>query len=768
MLSGTIGTALGALLTGWLPCLPGWPICACALLFAALLARLTHAHPLATLLLGLSLGLGWGQLSGERLLASRLSADLEGKAVVLEGVVAAPPQRRSYPGGRQRQRFPFQVERRICGEPGCDSAIPARRVLLSYFGPQRIAVGDRWRLTARLKRPWGLANPDSFNFQAWLARQRFDATGSVRARELVRLPPGGGYSWYQRWRGLVADRLAQLSLEQPVRGVLTALSNGDGSAIPREEWRRLQRYGLNHLVVISGLHVGLVAAVGYFCGRLVGALLGLVWQRSHARAGGRWGALTAAFTYALLSGFGLPAQRALIMLASVQLLSAGGRQLRPVPCLALALAGVALVDPLASHSGGFWLSFGAVGLIFWIREAYPGLAGWRQLLLIQAVLSAGTGLLASLWFGGVGWVAPLANLVAVPVLSLWLAPLCLLAAVVAIPLPGLSAGLWQLAGLPVAAFFQLADALQGFDELWWLAMKPRAWQVALALLALLWLSGPAGLLPRRLALLLLLPLAFPATRLPDAGTLQVTVFDVGQGLAVLAHSRDATLLYDSGPGDPAGPNTASSVILPYLAARRIVPDVVIASHGDNDHASGIPVLMEAFPDAQLWYGEPLPTHHDNAFACRAGREWRSGGLLVQQWHPAASGGEGNAGSCVLLVDLEGFRVLLPGDIGHASELELLDGRPGNWDIDLLVAPHHGSASSSSGAFLNRARPRHVVFAAGYRNHFGHPSADVIKRYRRRGARVYRTDHGGAVTFEARHGQLRAVRQWRRQRTFYWH
>ena len=454
MLAWMIGTVLAVFGAGWMPGLPAISLSLGIALGAAALFSL-NMRQLAWFGLGLAFGLIYHHYWGHSLLEARLPSSLEGRVVAIEGEVVEPPQRRRLAGGVLRQRFVFQAETPVAG-----------KLLLSYYGEEEIRLGQRWRFQARLKRPWGLANPGSFNYQSWLAQHRFAGTGYVREKEAQLL--GEASTWHSpigSWRQRIADLLRAQFAERLEYGVLLALSQGDRSAIGHDQWQAIRRFGLNHLVVISGLHVGLVAAMAYLLGRSLG------WRTGHVVAA------AVAIVYAAQAGFALSTIRALAMLLCVQWLLLSYRQPRPVTTFTVALLVVGLLDPLATHNAGFWLSFTAVAIIYLYHSRFGNSRGVAALLSLQCLLSLGVGLLAGAWFGGISLLAPLANLVAVPVLTVWLAPLCLLASVVCLFNAPLAFILWDLAALPVAGFYALHNWINASWSFGWLEVGLPAWRI---------------------------------------------------------------------------------------------------------------------------------------------------------------------------------------------------------------------------------------------------------------------------------------------------
>ena len=754
MLSWMIGTVVGLNVVGWMPALPPLTTLIAALSVSVMLCL--RAPVFGKFLSGLSLGLLYATLWGQQLLAERLPGELESVLVQIQGRVSNPPQVRTLADAGQRQRFQFEVESLRClSEAPPDCPPFSGRVLLSYYGEQRFQANQRWQLIARLKQPWGLANPGSFNFQSWLAARGMAATGYIRDQQLHQLTPSNWLAApHQSWRQLIDRELERVPLAPAQRGILLALSNGDRGAIDSRNWQLLQRLGLNHLVVISGLHVGMIAAVGFLCGRLFGR------RSSHICA------FVLAAIYAAQAGFALPTLRALIMLASVQLIALSGRRIQALHTLSLAALGVGLLTPLATHSAGYWLSFGAVSLIFLRRAQRPELSGWRFWLSLQFVLSLCMGLLASFWFGGISLLAPPANLLAIPVVSFWIAPLCLLASLLVAVAGELSHNLWELAALPL-------QLLLAIDENWtgagWLYLRPTVLPLLAALCAVLLGLAHRALPVRWLAIPLLLSLGLPGQRLP-ADQLRLSLLDVGQGLAVVVQSGAHSLLLDTGAGDPRGPNMATAVVLPYLERQAIRQlDLMVISHGDRDHASGTQILQQRLDISESWGGGLAADRAAGMIPCRAGMQRWLGQLHIRVlWPPPGRAGSSNNLSCVLLLEQQGFRILLPGDIEKPVELALTRQMRDELAADLLVLPHHGSKSSSSGPFLRAVLPRVGLASAGYRNRFGHPHKGVLQRLQQLEVLVFNTAEHGAVIIEVEAGQLTGISRWREVRHYYWH
>ncbi|GIK24427.1 MAG: DNA internalization-related competence protein ComEC/Rec2 [Betaproteobacteria bacterium] len=756
--------------------LPGWNVLAglaaasAGLTFAVLKLRFGGRRALAVMAAALA-GFAWAAALGQAHLADALPAANEGRDIRVTGVVAGLPQ--AYENG---VRFDFDVER-------AESSLPSRISLAWYRGwrleeseewhaLQELHAGERWQLTVRLKRPHGNLNPHGFDYEAWLFERGVRATGYVRNddgnRRLEAFVARPGYG-VERLREAVRARFLRALPEHDYAGVLVALAVGDQRAIDGGLWQLFARTGISHLMSISGLHVTMVAALGawlvsFFWRRSPALMLRLPAQKAAAAAG--W---ATAFAYCLLAGFGVPAQRTLFMLSVVALALWLGRADSGSRVLALALLLVLLADPWAVLSAGFWLSFGAVALLFFVSSgrlaprhwlAEWGRAQWAVTLgLLPALLAL---------FQQFSLVSPIANAVAIPVVSFVVTPLALIAAVLPFDallllahqiLAGLMAFVEWLAGLPLAVWQQHA---------------PPAWAVGLAALGCAWLLLPRGFPARGVGALLIFPLVLVEPARPAPGELRLTVLDVGQGLAVHAQTASHDLVYDTGPQFSPDANSGNRILLPYLRAagvRRL--DGLILTHEDKDHSGGALSLLDGLPVA--WTSSSLPDDHPFREApghrpCIDGQAWEWDGVRFEMLHPEAAGYEtkrkSNDMSCVLKVSSAHGSALLTGDIETISEQALSKRLGERLRADVLLAPHHGSRTSSSPAFLAATGAKTVVFPVGYRNRFRHPNEAVWQRYEATGAQLLRTDRDGAVTIEfAVPRRLTFERAARRR---YWH
>ncbi|WP_280546734.1 MULTISPECIES: DNA internalization-related competence protein ComEC/Rec2 [unclassified Halomonas] len=614
------------------------------------------------------------------------------------------------------------------------------RVRLSFFDAPAMVPGERWRLTVRLRPPSGFANPGTFDYRGWLWREGIQASGYVRREPAPRRLATAPFLL----RRLALAHLDEQGLAARHRRWLAALTLGASERLETRDWDLLNATGTTHLMVISGLHVGLVAAFALWLARGLARLVTpgawrlAVWPW--------WLAGAAAVGYAGLAGLEPPALRAMIMTLVGMWVASGRHAPGPWQAWWLALALVLLADPLSAWRPGLWLSFAAVALLIlvWQGRARPqGVGGWLRALvrtqLLLAPLMAAAVLLA---FDRLAPAAPLVNLVAVPLVSSLLVPLGLLGWLTAW-LPPLSALCWALFGLLVDGLASLLSLAATWLPLW----RPAPSRVvplglALGLAALLW--ALPGLVPRlRLvgtALLLLVPLGLSSSSpVPVEGLLRVRVHDVGQGQLVELRTAGYRALYDTGPRFGSGFMPLGSLWPPGQHF-----DDVLISHADQDHAGGLPALREQHRVTRFLAppGEVLDVA---AEPCTAGREWRRDGVTFRILWPPAETGElsSNDRSCVLLASVGEHHVLITGDVGRNAERRFLAALPST--VTLLVAGHHGSATSSGLLLVRRLAPRHVVFSAARDNPFGHPAGSVVRRFREVGSCLWNTARDGAVT-----------------------
>jgi competence protein ComEC len=697
-------------------------------------------------------GFFWAAAFAHWRMDERLASALEGRDLAVVGVVAGLPA-----AGERGVRFAFDVE---TGE----APLP-RKILLAWYDTAALPhPGERWSFTVRLRRPHGGVNPHGFDYEGWLLERGIGATGYVRGSDARRLGTrGNAFDRIERMREAVRERFLAVLGPSPAQGILAALAVGDQRAISREEWQLFNRTGVTHLMSISGLHVTLVSGLAAW---LVAALWRRVPRlavRAPARRGAAVAAIVAALGYTLLSGYGVPAQRTFWMVSVFAAALWSDRIATPWRTLALALALVVLMDPWAPLSPGLWLSFGAVVLIFYAgggwSAAEPRVLQWAR---VQWAITVGLAPAALLLFGQVSLAGPLANALAIPLVSVVITPLALLAAALPVDAP------LELAAWLVQWLLEFLEWCAALPSALWQQHAPPVGLVVLALAGAAWLLAPRGVPWRSAGAALMAPafLAVPAG--PAPGEAWITAFDVGQGLAVLVRTAGHALLYDAGPAF-AEDDSGARVIVPALRGDGVGElDLLVLSHEDGDHLGGALSVLESFEVRAL--ASSLPREHPlqglaaAAHRCRRGEAWQWDGVRFAFLHPGAQAPSArrNDGSCVLRVSAGGHSLLLTGDIERAAETDLTKNGLGKSDV--LVVPHHGSRTSSSAEFVAAVSPQWAIVPVGYRSRFGHPHPQVLERYRAAGTHILRTDLDGAIHVDL---TALAVRREREARARYW-
>ena len=737
--TGTIALCLGITAVAYLPNLIPLVYLVPALLLAALACRRwPYAWPVA----GFLLGMLWATFFGMRLMANLLPLTEEGIALNAQGYVAGLPET-GFVRGEPVQRFTF-VAQSLC-HPGGECLSQVGRLKLSWYGGEPVMPGDRMQLMVRLKRPHGMMNPGGFDYQSWLVSQRYIAQGYVRqgrANEVERAIPLAAQ--LDRWRFNAIGHLARALIGLENAGVVRALLLGDKRAIDADRRQLLIDTGTIHLAVISGLHIGLIAAVGYGLGLV---FVGIFRRQAAVHRLPVLFAVVFAFVYSAAAGFSLPTQRALTMVLVVMLATALRRHVAMLDRLLLALLVCLVFDPLAVTTPSLWLSFGAVAILLYVSQ-FPGAGRLHRWLLPHLALLFGLLPLLAAALGQWSPLSLLANLVAVPLFSVMLVPLVFVAGSLEAVF-GSAAGLWGVIDTTLALWFQHLHwlvSLTGNGALYLPPVQPLA--LGLAVVGVIWLLGPAVLPARALGVVCLLPLLLWRNTI-NVGEARVTVLDVGQGLSVVVKTRGHTLVYDVGPASDQF-DTASAVVLPYLRRQGVRHlDALVISHGDNDHAGRWPVLAEKLDLQKMYVGEALEGAASSDY-CRD-QSWQWDGVQFRffnsvKTYALASSRPGNNSSCVLMVRSGDQSLLIPGDIERDVERRLVDYYGEALSSTVLIAPHHGSKTSSSWPWVKTVVPDYVVVTSGYRNRFHHPSAAVVTRYELLGASVYRSDRDGAVEF----------------------
>lgn len=683
---------------------------------------------------------------------TRFDSHGQGRDITIEGKIASLPVLNT-----MTARFDFDISH-------SESNPYPKKIRLSWHEAPALKAGETWQLTVRLRQPHGFSSPGAFDYEAWLLRQGIQATGYVKSGSLINNQVTGMYRLHQ-----VRAHLRQWlysTVSEANRGIFPALLLGDKTAITTGQWQIFNETGTTHLMVISGLHIGLMAWLGFSLATLVGRMGGIPLRSVPLPVVKALTGMLFALFYALLAGFSVPVQRALVMTFAALLAPLLGIRAASSTLWLLALTSVLAIDPLAITSNGFWYSFIAVGALLFGMVGRRERAGWPVTVLKPQWLVFAL-LTPLLLFNGqpVSPLSPLVNLLAIPLIGIVVVPLLLFSAMLQFVWP-------EAAGLIIAGLDYLVTGFQ--LGLKWVSgllvlippQQALSWLTLMLAVTAMWLLiAPATLRLRWLAPVMLMPSFFPKTLEIPAGQAEVTVLDVGQGLSVFIRTRQHLMIYDTGDRFSERMSAAESVILPALSKSGVTHiDRIMISHGDQDHSGGLPSLLSRYPDVPVVSGTTLPGFEKDWVKCQPGDHWEWDGVYFQ----VLAGGEyrrSNDSSCVLKVTAGADSLLLPGDISGRVEKRLI-GQNAELESSVLVAAHHGSRFSSHADFLTAVQPGVVIFSSGFANRFGHPAAETVARAQKSGAIIFNTAEDGSLSFILGSGDT-AVSAYRKTHARYW-
>lgn len=735
MKTGIVAFLAGIMLLFQLAALPGvyW-----AFLIIPLLALLLIRSRLR-LIICIALGFLYALFRADLILQRQLPLELEATDIVVEGIIIGIPRQSS-----RRLQFEFKVDQL---DSITNQLVRNSMFRLNWYDdfPQ-INPGEKWQLMVRVKKPNGFMNPGNRDYEASLFQQGINASGYVKQGEKR---AGSATPVVQKIHHLRQTLYVDLQhSNKKLNAVIPALGLGIRDDLTSEMWDVLTGTGTTHLMAISGLHIGLIAALAFFIGRWAWSLPVFTLHWIPAQKMGVVFAMCAALAYTALAGFSIPTQRALIMVLVIMMGLFFNRQLSRFDVFFMALLAVLLFSPAAVLTAGFWLSFAAVAIIFYVVSGRTKSIGiWHRHLRIHFIIALGLVPLTLLFFGQNPLMAPLANIIAVPLIGGLVTPLVLLGM--------MFLKIYQPLGILIISFAdQLIDTFWPFLE--WLNKfqsthlhVPQMSQglVISTLSGIILLLMPRGLPGRWLGGIFLLPVLLIKLEGPATNEFEFTLLDVGQGLSAVIRTEHHTMLYDTGPKFSADFDTGQAVVIPFLKSIGIdILQKVIISHGDNDHIGGYNSLIKDVDVHETLTSVPEKLEGVSVVPCKKGQQWQWDGVTFTILHPnQETYANGNNRSCVLKVDNGLHSVLLTGDIEAAAELDLL--KQGiDLDADILVVPHHGSNTSSTAAFIDAVSPEYALFPAGYRNRYHFPVPSVIERYRNSDIQLLDTASSGAIRF----------------------
>ncbi len=613
------------------------------------------------------------------------------------------------------------------------------QVRLSWYVPPRnLQQGQIWQGTIKLKPIHGYANPGGWDYERYNMERNIKAQGYVDNKANFKLLDTLHKSnLSERLRNQIKTKMTASMPDDATVPLLLSLAIGDRQQLADEHWQVLQRTGTAHLVAISGLHVGLVFAVFYGSCILLCRTLAMRWQLVPAKFMASIFATLATSLYILLSGMAISTLRAYLMLCIVCIFLCFYKRLNIIYSLLLTACILILFNPVVALQTGFILSFASVAMIVsLIRGQFIQTSKLKLSLGLQWRLSLAIIPLSLATLSVVALFAPLANIFAIPWVSIVIVPLLLfydLSVLLYIPINTLLLSLAAIAMQALWWFLQLVDNISYTPNI--IIFTAAQWFA----LAALYLS------PRAFAPIFLLLVFYPVVEKPKQGEVWLTVLDVGQGLATVLQTQHHVLVYD------AGPLKGETVLIPYLKHRGIKTiDRLIVSHADADHKNGALQLVQTMPVKQILVGETIAELAQQSF-CEQAQAWEWDGVFFEVLHPDNNPKwKGNNRSCVLTIRAKNKQILLTGDIQKSVENCLLSTNIERLRSDIVVLPHHGSKTSSTYDFVQAIAAQYALVPAGFLSQYGHPHQDVLANYEAVNAQLYYTAHQGAIHVKITH------------------
>lgn len=708
-------------------------------------------------------GFFWAYLFGWCYLQKVPDVGITARDIVINGKVVDLPVER-----QQLTQFLFKINRFELQD--YNGPVPEYIRLNWYYPTEQIKPAEQWQLVVRLKPPNGFQNPGGFDYEAWLFQQGIHATGYVRKsplNKLVETAPSGSY--LDQLRSSIRHQINH-STTAELASLLNALAIGYRGDMAPQSWQMFINTGTNHLIAISGLHIGLVAGFAWL---LLSQLARFkIMTRLLSRRRLLIISFIVAFIYAGLAGFTIPTQRALVMLAVVYLGLYLYRQVTVVQSLSIALLVVLIISPVSVLSVGFWLSFLAVAAISYvIAGRLPGrnkimLWLWPQWVVILALLP-----LSFYFFQQSSMIALVANLIAIPVIGMLVLPVLLLGILFNLVNTATSSLMIQLSAQGLSYLLWLLNELSQFSYAVWHHTQPGIFALCLAMAGLLLAFSPYGFRGRWLFPFLLLPLLIPGTQALQEESLELHVLDVGQGLSVLATTSQHALLFDTGARFSDRFDVGEKVVLPLLRQLNITKlDKLVISNGDRDHIGGAKAVLQAMQVDSVLGRDIESLQHDHKSLCQRGQSWHWDGIDFEILHPQGQHyRKRNNYSCVLKITLQNTSVMIAADIEKRAEAELVEAYANQLQSEILLVPHHGSKTSSTKAFLDKVKPELAIYSSGYLNRYRFPRPEVVRRYSEIKARQLNTAQSGYIRLKIdTNGNISEPVSYRQQYRRYWH
>jgi len=610
-----------------------------------------------------------------------------------------------------------------------------------------LCAGQRWQLKVKLKRPRGFSNPGSFDYEGWMFEQNIIAKGYVVADASNQLVNQSYFNYpIEQFREKLLQYWEPFYSQWPFLGVLLGLTIGITYQITNEQWQTFMNTGTIHIISISGFHMSMMSGAVFW-------VINFIWRRiprlcmlcPAKRAAAAFAFFMALF-YSGLAGFSIPTQRSLITISVFMGALFFQKKTRPWQCWSLSLIGVLILDPFAPLNISFWLSFSAVGIILYLlTESAVEPALWKWIKW-QIRLFIGLVPFSLFWFNQVSIGSLWSNMIAIPVVGFITLPSSILAILLSMVNSTTSIWLMHASHWSFSLLFNYLDWVNHHNSMIIIHSLNAAWMLLLGLFGIVLLLAPKGWPCRWLGLIYWIPLCFPGGQHPNYGEAQIDLLDVGQGLATVVQTQHHVLVFDTGPRFSPSFDTGKAVVLPYLRTKNIkYLDALIISHSDIDHSGGLYSVLSGIPVKKVFLNDKRLL--SSASLCSPDVHWQWDGVSFQFFTQGLNQfSDTNNTSCVLKISTKKHSALLPGDLEKKGEKVLLSYYGDKLKADLLIAGHHGSLTSSSQDWINRAAPKYVLFATGYLNRYHFPNPVIVQRYTTFGTSSFSTADCGMISW----------------------
>jgi competence protein ComEC len=705
-----------------------------------------------------------------------LPAELEGTPLIVTGYIVSIPEKKL-----SHTHFVFDLERI---ENQSINRIHSGLIRCAWQNAPHLGVGEKWQLCVKLKKTHSPLNPGGFDYEAWLFSHGIRAIGTVKSHQAnFKLSQPLLSHSIDRLRQNLAEKTDAILLKSESKGLIKALLVGDQSSILEDQWKVLRQTGTNHLFAIAGLHIGFASQMVYLLLNFYSRFSPRVMLSLSAPLLSASGALITAVIYSALAGFSLPTKRAVIMLSVFLIAKIRRRNVSAWHSWSVAFGILLIVNPLQILTESFWLSFTAVGSLIYGFQGRIELQKkpWSKIfhsLKTQWITSVALIPLTILLFQQASLIGFFANFIAIPWIGFVVAPLTLLCGLLMLIIPVLGNRMLAIPDFLLTHFWPILKAIGDFPNSQWYQVIFTPWTLISGIIAILLLLAPKGFPCRWLMSIWILPLVFCMQKKPVFGELNFTLLDVGQGLATVVRTNTHVLVFDTGAHYKNFFDAGESILVPFLRFFHIHKiDVLMISHGDNDHIGGSETLLRTLPVDRIITSVPerftsqqnlTLKIHPAVFSCHVGQTWWWDGVKFEVLYPPVAGYfKGNNGSCVLKISTATQSLLLTGDIEKEAENTLLSTYFDQLASDVLVVPHHGSKTSSTEAFINAIRPKVALFSVGYRNQYHLPAPIIVSRYQEKRIEVYDTVHCGAIEINLGFSSVLPVHCYRVEHAQFW-